>query len=400
MKPNRCDAIIFDLIEYHTIELFFIIVTILAVMVRIAALRFASNDMTYALLPWFDQIREFGIRHQIGDYNLLYQTIIFLMTKIPISATIQYKFLSGIFDFFLAWNVAYLLKYFDKSSIAVVLGYAGMMFLPTVILNSAVWGQCDSIYTAFVILTLNLLLRKQYSWAFFALGIALSFKLQAVFIFPALFYLYFLQKRFSVFSFCYTFLGFYIPCLPAAFVRRDPIAPMRIYQTQIGEYKEMFMNYPSFWTLIGSDYDTLSRIAILTTVVVLGIGLLLIMRCDKKMDDRDILRLCAFSVWSCLLFLPAMHERYGYMLDVLLLILAFLDLRWAVFSFLMVLTSCSTYGVFLFGNQSNLPLLTCISLILYAAFSVNTFTRLYCSKEGGNYSIINHQCHIEEEKER
>lgn len=61
------------------------------------------------LVPWFDYFAERGFRglsEQVGDYNLLYQTIIALMAQIcarvPIGCVHLYKLISGVFDFLLA----------------------------------------------------------------------------------------------------------------------------------------------------------------------------------------------------------------------------------------------------------------------------------------------------------
>ena len=53
-------------------------------------------------------------------------------------------------------------------------------------LNSAAWGQCDSIYAAFCLGSLYFLLRGRTWWACVFFGLALSFKLQAIFFLPAL----------------------------------------------------------------------------------------------------------------------------------------------------------------------------------------------------------------------
>lgn len=66
------------------------------------------------------------------------------------------------------------------------------------ILNLSVWGQCDSIYVTFVIWTIYFLYKEKYRKAFIFLGIAFAFKLQAVFIMPIVFYMYFTKKN-SVF---------------------------------------------------------------------------------------------------------------------------------------------------------------------------------------------------------
>ena len=64
--------------------------------------------------------------------------------------------------------------------------FAAVLFAPTVVVNSAAWGQCDSIYAAFCLGSLYFLLRQKPWWACVFFGIALSFKLQAIFFLPVL----------------------------------------------------------------------------------------------------------------------------------------------------------------------------------------------------------------------
>lgn len=53
-----------------------------------------------------------------------------------------------------------------------------------------------------------------------------------------------------------------------------------------------------------------------------------------------------------MLFLPAMHKRYTYALDILLLILACMNIKYVVFTFLEIVISLYTYSIFLMGSAS------------------------------------------------
>ena len=64
--------------------------------------------------------------------------------------------------------------------------FAVVLFAPTVVVNSSAWGQCDSIYAAFCLGSLYFLLRNKPWWACVFFGVALSFKLQAIFFLPVL----------------------------------------------------------------------------------------------------------------------------------------------------------------------------------------------------------------------
>ncbi len=64
------------------------------------------------------------------------------------------------------------------------------------------------------------------------------------------------------------------------------------------------------------------------------------------------IKTAAVFLWTCILFLPAMHERYTYPLDILLILLVFLDRRYWKYAAVSVLLSLMTYGNYLFGSGS------------------------------------------------
>jgi Gpi18-like mannosyltransferase len=53
-----------------------------------------------------------------------------------------------------------------------------------VLFNSAAWGQCDGIYTCFIIMSLFYLLRERDILSMAMFGMAFAVKLQAVFFAP------------------------------------------------------------------------------------------------------------------------------------------------------------------------------------------------------------------------
>lgn len=90
------------------------LIVILSLVWRYAGRNFLSEDMEGWLLPWYQEIKESGgvlsLSRQVGNYGLLYQTLIALMTYVDIEPIYLYKMLSVVFDFFLAYIVLQYLK--------------------------------------------------------------------------------------------------------------------------------------------------------------------------------------------------------------------------------------------------------------------------------------------------
>ena len=127
-------------------------------LVRIPLFKFVSGDMSGYLIVWYDTIKAYGGIHalniQVGNYSVLYQTLIALMTYIPLSPVVLYKSLSVVFDYVLAVAVArFVYEETGKNINKAVFSFAMVLLSPIVIMNSAMWGQCDSIFTSFLVLT-------------------------------------------------------------------------------------------------------------------------------------------------------------------------------------------------------------------------------------------------------
>ena len=228
-------------------------------LLRFTSRNFVSEDAYNYLLGWYDEIKACGgfaaLDHQVGNYNVLYQTIIALFTYLPIPALFAYKGLSIVFDLLLACLVGFIV-YKEASSSNEVLGvtaFSLIWLLPVVLFNSSLWAQCDSIYTFFVILSLYLLYKEKNIPAFVILGIALSFKLQAVFIIPFFLFVYFANRKFSFLNFLIPPAVMWVSTIPAIIAGRGVFTGFLLYLNQTDEYGCTVMNYPGFTLTMSYD---------------------------------------------------------------------------------------------------------------------------------------------------
>lgn len=321
----------FNFIKNNILTVLFFTVTVFAIALHFCGLGFQSGDYQSFLKPWWDVIKSSGIgglSKQVGNYNIPYQIITFILTLFPWDSLIAYKSLSIIFDFILASGVMLLIKQITENKTAALIGYALTICSVTVIFNSSFWAQCDSIYVAFIIFAIYFIFKDKITLSFIMLGISLAFKLQVIFILPVFLFYYVLNRKVSIIHFFIIPAVDIIMCLPAVFLGRNISDIFTIYADQTDYGKLIQMNCPNFYALIcnGSDatyYYLFKTFSILFTVTILGF--MLCMFIYKKVDLKDkekFLMTAIWTVFTCIMFLSSMHERYSYLLDILLIVYA------------------------------------------------------------------------------
>lgn len=401
------------LFEHHrkiTMIVATVVIIIAAIFIRTIFLESASGDMKGCLIPWFNAIKQNGglqaLSEQTGDYNLLYQTIIALLTYIPANPIHLYKAVSIAFDFALAAVVArfcFVLaseRYSASQCYAIsLLAYGFILFIPTVFLNSSQWGQCDAIYTTFCIMSLLCLYRNRLIKASIYFGIALAFKLQAVFIAPFLcaFYLNYrlhIHKGFKAkdaLLFIIPIMVVWLSGIVAYCYGRNPLDTFPIYFKQIDIYHNISLNCPNFWGLfITLPYKTkqiLINPSLAICFTVLLCGLFYTLKHKLLNNHSNFLVTATWFTWTAVMLLPKMHERYTFMIDILLVLLSFTNKRFVKYAAISLAINTWIYYYF-FTSPLFPPLYTKIarSVIYSAAYLFFTCSLVHTSKPQESHS--------------
>ena len=368
-------------IEKNMFIIAFLYIFVAGTLIRIFLRNFLSWDAEYCLLPWYDEIKKngaiLGLNMQVGDYNLLYQFIIAIFTYIPIKPLYVYKILSCIFDIALAFlGCGFTRELFGKENKSMHVAIFSLIYLsPIVYFNSACWGQCDSIYTFFTLLTLYLILKEHYSFAMCMYGIAFSFKFQAVFFLPFLFVFYFKNKKFSIFQFGYVPLMMILTAIPNLLNGRSVYDIFQVYFKQAEGSTDISKNYPSFWNIFNNAQRPemlipMRYMAILFKSCILGLGIIWI--CKKKIlfSYKNVIWLSFLMTYACVLFLPAMHERYGFLYEILALIIVLMDKKTVVFLIPMYICTFITYSYCLFANQYNSLVVSLVNVLAFISYII------------------------------
>lgn len=380
-KMTKIEVKFFKWIEKNILIIFFFAATVLGTAIHFFGLEFRSLDYNSFLLTWWNTISDGGVGSlatQVGNYNIPYQIIIYLLSLLPFGPLASYKLLSIAFDFVLAFSAAMTVNAFDKnnSKIKAVLTYAIVLCSMTVVLNSSFWAQCDSIYVSFILLSLYFIKKDKTIPAFIMLGIAFSFKFQTVFIIPVLLYYYFSTRKISILNFLIIPAVDIIMCLPAVIFGRNFMDIVSIYANQTSEGRHMHINAPNVWALVCdmndlNAYDSLRNLAICLVILILGTGLSLVIY--KKVDLSDNHTFLLSSLWTvftCFMFLPSMHERYGYLLDMLAVIYVIVFSKRVWLAVVLQLVSLRGYCFYLFKYEMlDIKLTAIIYTAVYAYVS-------------------------------
>ncbi len=379
-KPLICKAErnFLGFADKHMLLFAWVAITALALAIRWLLRDFVSKDAEEYLLPWYERIKTGGsaaMTKQVGNYNILYQFCIRLFTLLPIEALHAYKLFSTVFDLLLALLAMFITVKNEKENglLKGVLVYAAVLLSPIVFLNSAAWAQCDSIYCFFCVFSIYMMFRDRPLASLILFGAALAFKLQAIFVLPFLLFAYFRKKSFSILCFLAVPATMILLSLPGLLMGRRFAEVFSIYFNQTSTYKMMALSYPSFWMLLRTVslkeyYQQFHVIAVLLTVCLLGGYMALWSHKKVRLTLGNCFAMAFILAYTAVLFLPAMHERYGYVYEILALITAVWCFRSVLLLVPLHIVTCVTYGHYLFESGLKLFNLAVFNVLIYTAY--------------------------------
>lgn len=289
-----------------------------AMLARVSFIERSAGDYEYYLADWLQKLSAGsfadGMRQNIGEYNVLYQYILFIITRLPVPPLYAVKAVSFIGDAFLAGAAASLAEKDGKPSMA---AFGAMLLLPTVVLNGGMFAQCDSLYAACALWGLALALREKPARAAVCFALSLAFKLQAVFMLPMVIVLW-ADKKAPPERCAGLCADARSDSTSRAARRKEPAcaafdlhgADGAVYRTELrsGEF------------LRAAEYERLDVYAYGNFGMGLAFGVCALLtvsgvRRAGRMNRRMYLRYALLFPLMIVFCLPRMHERYFYLAD-------------------------------------------------------------------------------------
>ncbi len=341
----------------------FILICILALYIRYKLVPIITPDFTDFLKPWTDHMRAEGIAGLASiesNYNSPYLILIWLASHLPFSDLLNVKLITIFFDFVLAFGVFKVVHHFYAKGIRPYIAAVAVLFAPVVLQNGAAWGQCDAIYASFIVFSLLFSLKGKWSVAWIFWGIALAFKLQAVFFIIPLVALWLHQmKRFTWRSLAQPFYALVtfilMSSLPIVFGKS--IADT--FGVYLGQTAPIRLDWglawfsPTAYNWVANNFFTEIRAAGLIMALFVGLSVVLFAYLYKIKDERNLVAFAAIALLTVLFFVPQLHERYLFSAEILLIITAFVLPRFAWAAVTMQIVSTITYTSYF--SQANLP---------------------------------------------
>ena len=359
-----------DVKNIHWERLFLVSITLLAILIRITGFNHRSVDYIGFLSEWVKHFREnglfLGFKTFPGNYNAIYMYYLEIISFLPQSMELYLiKIFSCIFDFICAFYALKIIFYLTKNKKTSLLIYAVVLFSPTVFINSGLWAQCDSIHTAFVLISFYYLLKNNIRPAMIFFGIGLSFKLQAIFSLPFIF-LFFVYKKISLKNLLYIPIGLVGVSIPA-WLFGWPLPRIIInYLVGSGMNEILTWNAP---TIFAWGNIPASMPVIFITFLLFCLGFLIINK-HSVPSKNTLLLLFLFCNFVIPFFLPHMHERYFYIGEIAVLLYSIINPKRFWISFPVIMPALATYSLFLW-NFNPFPLVYLALIMLLAVIIIS-----------------------------
>lgn len=350
----------------------FVVVSAVALLVRLIAAfmyRGHETDMNCFIL-WSDMVFNDGFgafykSESFTDYPPGYMYILYVIGAIrsmfgmawdSVASNVIVKLPSIIADMGAGYLIYRIASKHVKETGAAILS-ALYLFCPAVILDSAVWGQTDAVFTFCVALMCYLITERKLIPSYFVFAAGILIKPQTLIFTPVLicgiidqvFLEDFNWNKFIKNLICGigAILSIGLLMLPYGFY--DALGQ---YTETLGSYEYASVNAYNIWTmmglnwisqdgyLIGLAYKTWGTIAIVLTVIV---SIIISLRCKKNQSKYYFIG--AFIVTCVFMFSVRMHERYIFPAILLLIMCYSIRQRKEIYILYVILSTVAFYNM-------------------------------------------------------
>ena len=318
-------------------------ITGLAAMVALLPIGSSSGDMVTYFLPWMDAVQNGGLTSlssEFADYTPPYIYLMYFGSwLVPlVGPRAAIKLLNLPFIVILSLAIYHIVLVSSGSRSRAATAGAAVWIAPTPLVNAFAWGQTDCIFTSFLALFVLFTIKRAPVAAASFFGVALTIKLQAMFLLPLLLYSI-LAKQMRVWHLLLVPMTYLLMMVPAAIAGRPWFELVTIHVTHVQRFSELAIHAPNLWRIVGRlelvDYRTGLLIGCAAAGLVGAATAISALR--LQFGPRTIVLVAALSSALMPYLLPKMHDRYFFVADIMTLTVAFVIPRlWVTVPLLQV----------------------------------------------------------------
>lgn len=261
------------------------------------------------------------------------------------------KVVSVLFDYLSAFFVLRIIELHDPAGWKKWLGFFCVLFAPTVLINSAYWGQFDGIFSAFLIMAFYNFFRGNTSASVGLFFSAVLVKFQAVLLAPVYFVL-FLKKQIEWRWLLLCPPIYLLWILPASLFRYPLDGVISTLFQESKNFDAVELNAPNVFALFPhASFQTFSFIGLVFAALVCGLLIWSAIRIPGPLKSDQILLFAVLVSLSLPFVLPKMHERYFFTAALISILLPFYYPRLRLVPLALQVTSLLTYTSFLRGYE-------------------------------------------------
>ena len=328
--------------------------------VALALLPITNSDFTNYVIPWLRALQERGATGLSGEFSNYTPPYIYLLYLVkglePLVGPIALvKLLNVPFVVGIALTMGAIVSRVTVDRSSGLLAAAVLCVTPTVLVNAFAWGQSDSVYTCFLLLSVLCVCTHRPLVTAIMFGVALSFKFQAIVLLPFLLYLWGSgQMRLTHLAVIPPIYGALM--IPAALAGRSWADLLTIYYQQARGFGELSLFAPNPWWFAEHWHLLPARAGAVVGIIIGAVTGLAIALSALKLEKSPAhnLLVAALSAAAMPYVLPRMHDRYFFIADLLSLAVAFVYPRYSLAAVLFQIGSLTSYLAY-FGISMDAP---------------------------------------------
>src|SRR5450631_24407 len=352
------------------------LIVVFAMYVRYMFRDFITSDFNNFTSVWYAAVQEHGFAAAgtpVSNYTPPYLYLLFWTSvAFPhLPAVMAVKIPSIAFDLICAGLMFLIVRMRCRTGLLPLWAALTVLLAPTVICNSAMWGQADSIYTGFLLACILLLMQGRGALAMMAFALALSIKFQSMFLAPAL-CAFWLRRLIRFWHLLLVPVVYALAMVPAWLEGRPAMDLATVYMSQTVTYHSLSKDAPNLYLWLPDRfYDPLVIAGVVLMAAIGSYYVWYVVRSRVRLDPPLILKLCLLSVLMTPFFLPKMHDRFFFVADVMAIAYAFYFPRQYAVAIMISFASFFAYQRFLFHYTlvplKVLPFVMGAALVLVAA---------------------------------